>query len=85
MTRDRLFTTTGGEIAPTMRSINIKNVARPETSVDYSGVASYGNSSIYVDGEHEDPHRIQLDSYPLAAAGATGKRNSNRIRLWNEK
>ncbi len=74
MTRDRLFTTTGGEIAPTMRSINIeKNVARPETSVDYSGVASYGNSSIYVDGEHEDPHRIQLDSYPVAAAGASGK------------
>ena len=49
MTSDRLFTTTGVEKGQTLRSETIeRNVARPTTSVEYSGGASYGNSSIVV-------------------------------------
>lgn len=74
MTEDRLFTTTGLEKAPTQRAEHVpRNVSRPHIAAEYSGMAAYGNSSIYVKGEHQDPHRIQLDSYPLSAAGASGK------------
>lgn len=74
MTSDRLFTTTGAEKGQTLRSETIqRNVARPTTSVEYSGGATYGNSSIYVDGEYSEPHRMQLDTFPIAAAGASNK------------
>lgn len=77
MTSDRLFTTTGAESAPTMRAEHVpRNVTRPETAVEYGGIASYGsngNSSIYVDGEHQEPHRVQLDTYPIAGPSALGK------------
>jgi hypothetical protein len=73
MTSDRLFTTMGLETKPTQRSEHIKrNVARPSTSVTYSGNASYGNSSHYVDGDYEESHRTPLDSYPLGIANAEG-------------
>ena len=77
MTSDRLFTTTGAESGPTMRAEHVpRNVTRPDTAVEYGGVASYassGNSGIYVDGEHQDPHRVQLDTYPIAGPAALGK------------
>ena len=74
MTSDRLFTTTGLEKGPTMRAEHMnRTVTRPDTAVEYAGNAAYGNSSIYVDGEHSDPHRVQLDTYPISAAGASGK------------
>lgn len=74
MTQDRYLTTTGVEKGQTMRSIPIqRNVTRPDTAVEYSGVAAYGNNSIYVDGEHQEPHRVQLESYPITGVGANGQ------------
>lgn len=74
MTQDRYMTTTGLEKGQTMRSIPIqRHVSRPDTAVEYSGVAAYGNNSIYVDGEHNEPHRVQLESYPITGVGASGK------------
>lgn len=78
LSRDRLFVTTGLEKGPTSRSIAIeKNMSRPETTTDYSGVAGYSNSNMYVDGEHMPTHRIGLESYPFTPAGAIGKGNAN--------
>ena len=74
MTQDRYLTTTGLEKGQPMRSIPIqRNVTRPDTTVEYSGVAAYGNKSIYVGGEHQEPHRVQLDSYPITGVGANGQ------------
>ncbi len=74
LTSDRYFTTTGIEKGPTLRPVTIeRDVARPETTTSYAGVAGYGNSTIYVDGEHMPSHRMQLGAVPFTAAGATGK------------
>ena len=73
MNQDRYMTTTGLEKGQTLRSIPVeRHVSRPETAVSYSGVAAYGNNSYYVDGEHNEPHKQQLESYPLSVASATG-------------
>ena len=78
LSRDRLFVTTGLEKGPTSRSVAIeKNMSRPETTTDYSGVAGYSNSNMYIDGEHMPTHRIGLDAYPFTPAGASGKGTSN--------
>ncbi|NDC83616.1 hypothetical protein EB093_08165 [bacterium] len=48
-TSDRYFTTTGIEKGPTMRAFHTeRDMARPETTTSYAGVASHGNSTIYV-------------------------------------
>jgi hypothetical protein len=73
-TSDRYMVTTGLEKGPMMRSIPVeKDVSRPETSASYAGGAAYGNSTIYVDGEHMPAHRMQLGAVPFTAAGANGK------------
>lgn len=73
-TSDRYLTTTGLEKGPTLRSMNIeRDLARPETTASYAGVAAHGNSTIYVDGEHMPSHRMQLGAVPFTAAGASGK------------
>tara|TARA_B110000483_G_C18206048_1_gene547638 strand:+ start:2629 stop:4356 length:1728 start_codon:yes stop_codon:yes gene_type:complete len=73
MKNDRYMTTTGLEKGQTLRAIPIdRHVSRPDTAVSYSGVAAYGNNSYYLDGEHNEPHRQQLDSYPLSVANAVG-------------
>ena len=73
-TSDRYMVTTGLEKGPMMRSIPVeKDVSRPETSASYAGGAAYGNSTIYVDGEHMPSHRMQLGAAPFTAAGANGK------------
>ena len=77
MNQDRYMTTTGLEKGQTMRSIPVdRHVSRPDTAVSYSGVAAYGNNSYYIDGEHNDPHKQQLDSYPLRVANAVGHGNA---------
>jgi hypothetical protein len=74
MTSDRFMTTTGLEKGPTMRSVPVnKHVSRPETAVSYSGVAGYGQSTIYVDGEHMPSHHMDLGSLPLNALNAAGR------------
>lgn len=45
--------------------------SRPDATVSCPGVAAYGNNNYYVDGEHNEPHEHQLDSYPLTIANAT--------------
>ncbi len=73
-TSDRYFTTTGIEKGPTLRAFHTeRDMARPETTTSYAGVASHGNSTIYVDGEHMPSHRMQLGAVPFTAAGAMGK------------
>ena len=72
--QDRYLTTTGLEKAPTLRSVPIERfVNRPETTAEYAGIAGYGKSNLYVDGEHMPTHRIELGSVPFTPAGASGK------------
>jgi hypothetical protein len=69
--QDRYLTTTGLEKGPTMRAIPVeKFVNRPDTSVEYSGGAKFGNSSMYADGEYMESRNIQLGSVPLGVAFA---------------
>jgi hypothetical protein len=77
MSSDRYFTTTGLEKGQTMRAVHMdRDVARPETSASYAGVAGYGHSTIYVDGEHNPSTRIELGALPFSGASATGRANA---------
>jgi hypothetical protein len=74
MGQDRLFTTTGAMKGETLRSVPIeKYVSRPETSISYSGVAGYQNSSNYIPGEYMPSHNQQLGEVPLMVANANGR------------
>jgi hypothetical protein len=74
MGQDRLFTTTGAMKGETLRSVPIeKYVSRPETSVSYSGVAGYQNSSNYIPGEYMPSHNQQLGEVPFGVANAQGR------------
>ena len=74
MGQDRLFTTTGARKGETLRSVPIeKYVSRPETSVSYSGVAGYQNSSKYITGEYMPSHNQQLGEVPFGVANAQGR------------
>jgi len=78
MGQDRLFTTTGIEKAATARSIPIqKFVSRPETSVEYTGVAGNGNTAHVIRGEYMPTHNQQLDSTQLAPAYALNRGGAN--------
>jgi hypothetical protein len=69
--QDRYLTTTGVEKGQTMRAIPVeKFVNRPETSMEYSGGAKFGNSSMYADGEYMESRNVQLGSVPLGVAFA---------------
>ena len=71
---ERLMTTTGLEKGPTMRSINIeRNVTRPDTTTDYTGVAGNGRTMQQVRGEYMPTHNQQLESFPLSAAYAANR------------
>ena len=77
MSSDRYFTTTGLEKGQTMRAVHMdRDVARPETSASYAGVAGHGHSTIYVDGEHNPSTRIELGALPFSGASATGRSNA---------
>jgi hypothetical protein len=66
---ERLFTTTGGTIAPTSRAIDVlKDVARHETSQSYVGGAGGASASVFVDGEYMPSKHIDLGAVPLAPA-----------------
>ena len=71
---ERLMTTTGLEKGPMMRSINIeRNVTRPDTTTDYTGVAGNGRTMQQVRGEYMPTHNQQLESFPLSAAYAANR------------
>jgi hypothetical protein len=74
MGRDRLFTTTGNEKAPTLRSIEInRDTERQTTTQEYAGVASAGNNLQYIKGQYMDSHNQQLGQYQLTPAYASNK------------
>jgi hypothetical protein len=74
---ERLFTTTGGTIAPTSRSINVlKDVARNETTAEYIGGAG-GASAALIDGEYMPSKHIDLGAVPLAPAYRTSANGGN--------
>lgn len=71
---DRLFTTTGNEKAPTLRSIEIDRETERQTATqEYSGVANAGNNLQYVKGEYMDSHNQQLGQYQMTPAYALNK------------
>lgn len=76
---ERLFTTTGGTIAPTSRSINVlKDGARHETTAEYVGGAGAAfNSLPMVDGEYMPSKHIDLGAVPFRPAYRTGANGGN--------
>jgi hypothetical protein len=71
---DRLFTTTGNEKAPTLRSIEInRDTERQSTTQEYAGVATAGNNRQYIKGEYMDSHNQQLGQYQMTPAYASNK------------
>jgi hypothetical protein len=73
---DRLFTTTGAEKKPSLTPIPVeRNVHRPGTSMEYTGIAT-GMTKPYVEGEYMPSTNIQLGEYPLGVASATNKQFS---------
>jgi hypothetical protein len=71
---ERLMTTTGIEKGPAMRAITVqRNVTRPDTTIDYTGVAGNGRTMQQVRGEYMPTHNQQLESFPLSAAYAANR------------
>ena len=72
--QDRLFTTTGAAKGQTMHSIPVeRHVVRPETTVDYNGVAQSLHAQQSMPGEIQPSHRINLGPTPIGVATATGR------------
>ena len=71
---ERLYTTTGIEKGAKMRSIPIdRYVSRPETTVDYTGIAKTQNEATYVTGEYNPSNNIELGQVPLTVANAQNR------------
>jgi hypothetical protein len=74
MGQDRLFTTTGVEKGQTLHALPIdRYVSRPETAVEYTGIAGSHLPETYVQGEYMPTHNQQLAGLPLAGANANGR------------
>jgi len=76
---DRLFTTTGVEKGAMMHSIPIdRYVSRPETTVDYTGIAGgTHNDATYVTGEYKPSTNIELGQIPFNVANARNRGYAN--------
>jgi len=75
---DRLFTTTGLEKGAMMHSMPIdRYVSRPETTVDYTGIAGTPNDATYVTGEYKPSKNIDLGRVPLNVANAGNRGYAN--------
>jgi hypothetical protein len=76
--QDRLFTTTGAVKGPTMNAIPVeRHVVRPETTVDYNGVAQSMHAQQAMPGEVLPSHRIELGPTQLGVANAVGRGYGN--------
>jgi hypothetical protein len=74
--QDRYLTTTGIVKEQPYRPVPIeRHVSRPQTSVNYSGIAG-ADTGTYVDGEYMPSHNIQLGPLPVSSLGAVGKGNA---------
>ena len=72
--QDRLFTTTGAVKGETLHAIPIeRHVVRPETTVDYNGVAQSIHSQQAMPGEILPSHRVENGPTQLGAANAVGR------------
>ena len=72
--QDRLFTTTGVEKGPTAQAIQIeRDVARPETTVSYSGAAQSIYNTRSDVGEILPSHRVELGPTQIGVANASGR------------
>ncbi len=70
----RLFTTGGIEKGQTMRAVPVERfVSRPETAVEYTGVAGYQNEASYLPGEYMPSHNQQLGQVQFGVANAQGR------------
>jgi len=85
MGSDRWFTTTGSMSAPTCRSIDVlKDGARQETTVSYTGGAGSANEAIYVDGEYMPSKHIDLGQLPIAPAFRGNASGANEADFGNK-
>lgn len=76
MGQERWFTTTGAEKGQALYGIPVDRfVNRPETTASYTGVAAYGNSAPYVEGEYMPSKHHDLGAVPLPVPGAEGHGN----------
>jgi hypothetical protein len=74
MGHDRLFTTTGLEKGSTLRSLQVdRDLNRRPDAMSYAGIAGYGNSSGYIEGEYMPSTNIELGAVPFAVANANGR------------
>jgi hypothetical protein len=72
--QDRFLTTTGIKKEQPIRSVHInKNVSRPDTTTQYTGVASGHIEAPYIPGEYKPSQNQQLGSLPLGVANANGR------------
>ena len=71
---ERYMTTTGAGQGVTLQPMPIdRNVTRPETTMEYTGVAGYSNPAAYVPGEYMPSHNIELGAVPLPSVSAVGR------------
>lgn len=74
MGSERYMTTTGVEKGQTLRPIQEDRYTnRPETTTDYTGIATGDTKSMYVEGEYMPSKNHHLGAVPIAGASATGK------------
>jgi hypothetical protein len=72
--QDRLFTTTGVGKGETLHSIPVeRHVVRPETTVDYGGVAQSLHAQQSMPGEILPSNRVERGPTQLGAANAVGR------------
>jgi hypothetical protein len=72
--QDRLFTTTGAVKGQTLNAIPVERyVVRPETTVDYGGVAQSVHAQQAMPCEVLPSHRIELGPTQLGVANAVGR------------
>jgi hypothetical protein len=78
LSEDRYFTTTGILKGETLHAMPVdRYVSRPETTMEYSGVAGSQNSSSYLPGEYLPSHNQQLGETQLGPANANGRQYAN--------
>ena len=70
--KQRWFTTTGAEKAPTVRGIEVlQHTNRPETCGSYYGAGGGENEASYIPGEYQQSRKPTLPAQPISNANAS--------------